>query len=296
MSQAKFLSKKSNTIACIHYAREFRDKKNAENDLVYAQINNTKVPVLLNGSCNFFINSSKSMNLDNSFKNNLQLNNRLYVVVPEIATILESFLTFDWQSRNATNSIMESISGDIDSNIYFALDVISDEKSYQDYVRIFDSHHSIYFYELMLIECMARLGIDISSNELDFQYEMREYLPDLASRFTNTTCESAFPTEKYLVKEERSENSLRGLWRQFKNSNSLLDEKLLLIGDSHSYSCLSPMFSLVFSQVDFIWANANDNYGTQNELVKRLSKSHDYIIEECTERFFLFNFCDEKAA
>jgi len=268
MSQALTLSQKSNTIACIHYAREFRDKKNTEDDLVYAHIANTKVPVLLNGSCNFFINSSKSMNL----------------------------LTYDWQSRNATNSIMEFISADVDSNIYFALDVISDDNSFSDYVRIFDSHHSIYFYELMLKECLVRLGIDVSDDELIFQYEMREYLPDLASRFTTNTCDSAFPTEKYLVTEEKPENSLRGLWRQFKNSNSLLDKKLLLIGDSHSYSCLSPMFSLIFSQVDFIWANANNDYGSQNELVKKLSLSHDYIIEECTERFFLINFCEERAA
>ena len=158
-------------------------------------------------------------------------------------------------------------------------------------VRHYDSHLSVYAYFMLaravLIRLLGSLGAPFS-----IELEPRRYVGDLAQRFSDRRIVGHFISEKYLVNEMLMPSGNRGIVKSYSNVDAPVRKRLLLLGDSHSYSAMAPACSYYFSEVSFIWANKVDSYSPREALVEELWAAADFVVEESAERFFIANLCE----
>jgi len=276
----------SNMHAAIAYNQDFDSLEDyAQMDLAMADADCLKLPVLLNGSNQYAtISENHSFKLDNAKFKNILDKDSLFIVIPETGNILEKLITEQIEYGNAVNAAMNSN----EHNILFAHELFNQFSNKSDLLRIYDSHLSVFAYEQVVKASLARLGVDTSV--LDVDYEYRDYIPDLASRLSSKIVPSVFPSEKHLVNEDLYDDKLRGIWRSFSNKNARVNKTLLLVGDSHSYSCMAQMFAHVFTRVEFFWESRANEYGARKAQIEDVVNEADFVIEESAERFFLNNY------
>lgn len=290
-------SQLSNFWAEVAYAEDFHKIRHggenieAKYDLTWASGCGAKLPVLVNGSNNYFRYSSRPISLAIPPPPDLARPLDLFVIIPEIARIMSGTLTISWQNC-ALSSIKNELSPEMATSLYFAEHSLRTLHNPVMMARAFDSHLSVLGYLLIAQGILSRLLGSVPT--ITPVIEVRRYTCDLAKRFSIKETWSAFFADKHLTKENIGPGNT-GITRIYTNDNPVIRAKLVIIGDSHSYSSLAQLFSFVFQQVVFAWSTRHSQYKPAYDFVFKQSMDADFVIEEVAERFFLRNFSTEKA-
>lgn len=162
-----------------------------------------------------------------------------------------------------------------------------------DSIRWFDSHMSLYSYSIIASIVADLLEVNTASfatslPEIVESLERRVYAPDLATRFSPRRSTAAFPSNKH-AQEIHDRGAQRGRFLIYRNCSAPDDRELFIFGDSHSYSTLAPMMSMLFQRVAFYWGSSRDAFDFMEH--KRSTKNPLTMLE-ISERFFLRNIFD----
>ena len=268
------------------FLRLFEENPNSliDLDLLSAEASGRLYPVLFHGSNSYDDLSKKSLRLSKSVERGVDVD--LMMVVPEpIRLIQRGVNKLGLASALIDRSEARSLP------IVDAETIVPDRADRGDLVRAYDSHPSTGTYFFCMDYILKILGHGNLSYHIPFNNGY--YKCDLAERFSQKETNCVFAgwqhhTEDLSAKEARN----TGLHQIFHNKDAPLKAKILLIGDSHSYSALAPMMSNAVEHVRFIWASRRDNYAPFNQKMNEYAQEADFVIEEVSERFFLRNFCE----
>ena len=250
-------------------------------DLGSVELDGKIIPLLLDGINNYSTLSNELLNVDDRI--NAGVNVDIFAVIPENNRIVEN-PSHDAGLRHALLTMSPSISAKL-VDCYNGFDCFKPILG----IRAFDSHPSTGSYVKFFNYIISNLGYDLPSFTIPFDFV--PYRCDLASRFSEAEPLCMFMSHMHCVKDYNAEKTTSGIHRLYENCNAPIDKKVLLIGDLHSNSALSQLFSYVFREVRFVWASRRDNYGVFSEIIESIVAEADHVIEEASERFFLRNFC-----
>lgn len=260
-------------------------------DMLAIQVADVRIPVLRSGANKYYELSSKPASFNSEAFLRVGLTPDCHLIVPEPAGLAGDFLPGGWDPTVAIRSCDLTA---IDGLHVATLGNLSLAAS----MRFFDSHWSVPFYWQLCIGLIASRGFRC---DLDaFHCFFRPYKGDLASRFSEESSFSMFVSNRFFHSETPG-TMQSGKRRIFINPNAPNRQHLLLVGDSHSYSSMSHIFSHYFEKVTFFWANRANRYGAVGEQIETVAREADFFIEETSERFFLRNFtvadnCPHKSA
>lgn len=285
----------SNLFNKINYMKDFysvvEERHYAGLDLEVADVGECLIPVLKNGSNNFQALSSKKLAFDKTKFLKCGIEPQIYIIVPEISSILGNrVISCNWDSSRALVNLFKYQSGVLETafwvhGLHYKLN--------NNHLRYFDSHLCLDGYQKIASDVMSFLEI-LPRKFPKVITELRDYRCDLATRFSEKSSQNLFPAETFLKGEFLHGNNKRGLHRVYRNPSAPIDAKLLIIGDSHSYSALAQIFSFYFEETNFYWASRVDGFGELEGELCGAAEHADFVIEESAERFFLKNFCEPR--
>tara|TARA_R110002049_G_scaffold23545_10_gene83631 strand:- start:24708 stop:25634 length:927 start_codon:yes stop_codon:yes gene_type:complete len=290
LEEIEFAAKKSNMRAIAVYGDDFNrfisDKDGlTELDMFVENSAYGEYPVLKNGS-NFYWERSRIP---------LRLNHKAYQSplpkVDRFVVVRESTGFLSHKPKYCEGSVaLNSIIADMEpAYVDQTMRIPRLGGEIECKFRFFDSHPSCSFYLNTAIEIIDDFGLETSFPEI----KLREapYCPDLATKFSKLIAPTLFFSSPFLVQDlaaNPSRNS--GRYREFVNASAPIQKHIIIIGDSHSFSGLSPAFSFFFKRVSYYWASRASRYGgLKDEIMKAVSEA-DFSIEEISERFFIRNF------
>lgn len=259
-------------------------------DLDAVRLHGLWVPLLRSGSNGYQALNRARHRLTDAVAPPAELSDLPLFVIPENARVLRRVLGRGWSPEPLARTFAPGALRH--AGIYPCDEILPDARDVGLCLRQFDSHLSVYAYRRILTAIGRVLGIEMPE-DTDVIYEARRATLDLAGRFSDRICISFFPSGRHFVSADETTGN-RGMLMRYENAAAPLDGRLLIIGDSHSYSGLAPLASFFFRQVDFYWGSRHDGFGDRSAEVMDLIARSRWVIEEVSERFFLRNFCDQE--